>query len=140
MARWSKGLTVASVRDLGEVCHLGVCLLHAITVTPPTGSRMHHIVSFSTLHTSVYFTPLYGCKPFGSYPHLVISNKGLLVRFESYTILHRQVPNYTLSYGAAMILLQSTVFCALLKISNPDMLETPISTNARDPAPSDLQQ
>ena len=44
-----KGLTVTSACDLGETCHLGLYLLHAVIAqgggTSPTSSRMHQVSS-----------------------------------------------------------------------------------------------
>ena len=46
--------------------------------------------------------------------------------FESITTLHRQVPNYTLSFGAVTVLVQGIFVCASIGFSNPDILETRI--------------
>ena len=44
-----KGLTVTSACDLGETCHLGLYLLHAViaqgVALHPKGSRMHQVSS-----------------------------------------------------------------------------------------------
>ena len=48
-----ESLTVTSASDLGEVCHLGLYLLHVDIVqgcgTSPTSSRMHQVPSLLTV-------------------------------------------------------------------------------------------
>ena len=78
-------------------------------------------------------TPTYGCKPFGSNSHLVtICKIGLA--------LHRQVPSYTLSCGAAMVLAQSTLFVHHSDSPILTLWRRECSPNERDAEPIDLQQ
>ena len=72
MTRWSqgKGLTVTSACDLGQVCHLGPNLLHAVLAQGAalfqqahTCTNFHHCIpSFSTINDSeperVLYAPL----------------------------------------------------------------------------------
>ena len=83
--------------------------------------------------------PPYACKPFGSYSHL--SEISLHVRLLwSIATLHRQVPNYTLSYGAVMVLVQGTLFVHHSDSPIPTLWRLDFSPNERDAQPINLPQ
>ena len=101
-----KVLTITSACDLGETCQLGLFLLNAVIAQgmalprqAHACTKFHHCFQHNPrqLNSSAFVTPhqaiksgvgtkhtTFGCKPFGSYSHLVtISKIGLLVRLLS---------------------------------------------------------
>ena len=120
------------------IVHLQHDSLHFLArVSRPAGrSVLKRIIKFRRRKT-----PPYGCKPFGSYSHLVISKIGLVVRlFESITTLNREVPNCTLSCGPTVVPAQDSWFVHRSDSPVLTFWKLEFSLNEHGVAPTSLQQ